>query len=104
MVFHPPAWVPKLPFSPPDSIPICDFIFDEKYGRQPYAQSRQPYTCSVTGRGYSAAQVRDRVQHLARGLAKELGFSPNQGTEWDKVVGIFSVNTVSAAEHGGDCH
>lgn len=38
----------------------------------------------------------DRVESLAKGLAKEFGWSPNQGTEWDKVVGIFALNTVCA--------
>lgn len=38
--------------------------------------------------------VKDRVEYLARGLAKELGFQPNKGNEWDKVIAVFSVNTV----------
>jgi hypothetical protein len=37
-----------------------------------------------------------RVEHLARALSKEFGWQPNEGTEWDKVVGIFALNTVSA--------
>lgn len=39
-------------------------------------------------------EVKERVDYLARGLAKELGWQPNQGSEWDKVVGVFSVNTL----------
>lgn len=39
--------------------------------------------------------MRDRVDYLARGLSKELGFHPNEATEWDKVIAVFSVNTVS---------
>lgn len=35
-----------------------------------------------------------RVEHLARALSKEFGWQPNKGTEWDKVVGIFALNTV----------
>ena len=38
-----------------------------------------------------------RVESLARGLAKELGWEPNKGTEWDKVAGIFALNTVDFA-------
>lgn len=95
MVFHPPPWVPKLAFDPPDSLSIFDFIFDENYGRYPLGYSHPPFTCGITGKEYSALDVKDRVEALARGLAKELGWSPNKGTEWDKVIGVFSINTVS---------
>jgi ribosome assembly protein SQT1 len=60
----------------------------------PTKESRNPYTCGLSGRTYSAAEVVDRVKYLARGISKELGWSPNKGTEWDKVIGIFSLNTV----------
>lgn len=39
-------------------------------------------------------QMVERVDHLARALSKEFGWQPNQGTEWDKVAGIFALNTV----------
>lgn len=52
------------------------------------------FTCGVTGKSYSALEVKERVDYLARGLAKELGWQPNQGSEWDKVVGVFSANTL----------
>ncbi|KAL8851168.1 MAG: hypothetical protein Q9221_003888 [Calogaya cf. arnoldii] len=94
MVFTSPQWVPKLPFDPPDSVPISDFILNEQYGRRPLNDSRPPFTCGLTGLEYSAHEVKDRVNKLARALSKELGWMPNQGTEWDKVAGIFSVNTI----------
>ena len=98
MVFTSPEWVLELPFEPPDSIPISDFMLDEKHGRYPLAQSKPPFTCGISGVEYTALQVRDRVDFLARGLAKQFGWHPNQGTEWDKVVGVFSVNTVSPVD------
>ncbi|CAL8577205.1 hypothetical protein XPA_003049 [Xanthoria parietina] len=94
MVFTSPQWVPQLPFDPPDSLSISEFMLNEQYGRQPIAHSRPPFTCGLTGLEYSAHQVKDRVDQLAKALSKELGWKPNQGTEWDKVAGIFSVNTV----------
>jgi hypothetical protein len=97
MPFYPPAWVPKLPFDPPDSISIQDFILDERYGRHPLGYSKAPFVCGLSGKSYSALDVKDRVDYLARGLAKELGWQPNVGTEWDKVIAVFSVNTVSGA-------
>lgn len=36
----------------------------------------------------------DRTDRLARALSTEFGWQPNQGTEWDKVAGIFALNTV----------
>ena len=94
MVFTPPAWVPKLPFDPPDSIPISEFMLSEKYGRHPLRKSRPPFTCGLTGAEYSAVEVCERVEQLATALSKELQWAPNEGTEWEKVAGIFSVNTV----------
>ena len=95
MVFTSPAWVPKLPFDPLDSVPICDFMLNEKYGRHPISRSKAPFTCGLTGDEYSTVEVRKRVDGLAKSLSKELGILPNTGTEWDKVIGVFSVNTVT---------
>ena len=97
MVFTSPSWVPKLPFDPPDSVPICDFMLDEKHGRHPFKNSKPPFTCGMSGKEYSAVQVRERVEDLAKGLAKEFNWQPNNGTEWDKVIGVFTVNTVRSS-------
>lgn len=94
MVFTAPSWVPKLPFDPPDSVPLCDFMLDEQYGRHALVDSRPPFTCGLTGAQYPITEVKDRVDKLARALSKELGWQPNRGTEWDKVAGVFSVNTI----------
>jgi hypothetical protein len=96
-VWTPPSWVEELPFDPPDSISVCDFITSEKHGRRAHSESKAPYTCGLTGKEYSSAQVKERVENLANGLAKELGWEPNKGSEWDKVIGIFAVNTVSSS-------
>lgn len=95
MVFYPPTWAPKLPFDPPDSIPISEFMLNENYGRHPLGYSKAPYTCGLSGAEYSALEVRERVENLAKGLAKEFSWHPNQGTEWDKVIGVFTYNTVA---------
>lgn len=100
MVFHPPQRAPKLE-SPPDDVAICDFMLDERYGRYPLGYSKDPFTCGVTGKSYSALDMADRVDYLARAMANEFGWHPNQGSEWDKVVGIFSVNTVSRSDRIG---
>ncbi|GFF28538.1 4-coumarate--CoA ligase-like 7 [Aspergillus udagawae] len=93
MVFLPSATAGEL--APiPDNIPISEFMLSEKYGRHPLGQSRDPYTCGLTGKSYSVSQVSERVDHLSRALAKELNWAPNSGTEWDKTLAIFSLNTI----------
>ncbi|KAF7175265.1 hypothetical protein CNMCM7691_007305 [Aspergillus felis] len=93
MVFLPPATAGEL--APiPDNIPISEFMLNEKYGRHPLGQSRDPYTCGLTGKSYSVPQVAERVDRLSRALAKELNWAPNSGTEWDKTLAIFSLNTI----------
>ncbi|KAI1350627.1 hypothetical protein F5Y01DRAFT_147180 [Xylaria sp. FL0043] len=94
MVFTPPAWVPQLPFDPPDSIPIHEFIGQEKYGRHPFARSQNPFTCGLTGKTYTHAEFRERQDLLARSLSKRMGWQPNEDTPWDKVIALYSFNTI----------
>ncbi|KAE9975678.1 hypothetical protein BLS_002486 [Venturia inaequalis] len=96
MPFSPPSWVPELTSDIPDSIPISEFMLEENHGRYPLGYSHAPFICGMTGKSYSALEVRERVDYLARGLAKEMGWSPNKGSEWDKVVACFSVNTLDS--------
>ncbi|KAF7561176.1 hypothetical protein G7046_g2993 [Stylonectria norvegica] len=94
MVFTPPPWVPQMPFDPPDSITVAEFMNNDKYGRYPIGKSKNPYTCGVTGKSYSATEVVRREEYLSRAIAKRLGFSIYEETEWDKVVGLYSLNTI----------
>lgn len=74
-------------------------MLGEQFDRHPLETARNPFTCGLTGKTYTSLEIKERVDYLARGLAKELGFRPNEGSEWDKVIAVFSVNTVSVA-HG----
>ncbi|OTB03922.1 hypothetical protein M426DRAFT_321224 [Hypoxylon sp. CI-4A] len=94
MVFTPPAWVPQLPFDPPDSIPIHEFWSSERYGRRSLLLSRNPFTCGITGKTYTTAEATERYELLARSLAKRLGWRVNEGSPWDKVVGVYSFNSI----------
>ena len=85
-----------MPFDPPDTISIADFILSDEYRPVPLSKSRNPFTCGLTGKTFTVQQVKERVDALARGLLKELGWEVNKGTEWDKVVGVFAPNTVSS--------
>jgi acyl-CoA synthetase (AMP-forming)/AMP-acid ligase II len=95
MPFTAPQWVPKVEESDiPSSISLDRFMLSEQYGRHPLGQSRPPFTCALSGKSYSVTEIAERVDHLARALCDELGFKPNEGSEWDKVVAIFSLNTI----------
>ena len=78
----------------PDSIPISEFILNEQYGRMPHDNSRDPFTCGLSGKSYSSLEVMNRVDWIARALAREFGWTPEQGSEWDKTVAVFTFNTV----------
>ncbi|KAK4561438.1 hypothetical protein LTR86_004756 [Recurvomyces mirabilis] len=93
MPFEPPSWTLPLP-EVPTSVSIETFMWDENYGRHPLGYSQDPFTDGLTGRTYNAFQVKERVDHLSRALAKEFGWRPDQGSEYDKIVGIFSLNTI----------
>ncbi|KAL6694562.1 hypothetical protein J3F84DRAFT_47583 [Trichoderma pleuroticola] len=96
MPFTTPSYIHKLPFDPPDSVPIHEFLFTEgdRYGRYPIANSRPPFTCGITGKSYSVVEVKNRIEWLSAALASELGFDVNGGSEFNKVIGLFSVNTI----------
>ncbi|KAF6835907.1 4-coumarate-ligase [Colletotrichum plurivorum] len=94
MVFTSPKWVPQLPMDPPDSITIAEFMSNEQYGRYALSKARDPYTCGLTGKSYSAVEVKQRTDLLARAISKKLDFAPNEGNEWEKVIGLYSLNTI----------
>jgi len=86
---------PTLPYDPPDSIAIADFVFNDKYRGCLSKSSKSPFTYGLSEKTFSTEDVKDRVDLFAKGLAKDLGWKPNTGTEWDKVLGVFSPNSVS---------
>ncbi|KAH7634442.1 hypothetical protein B0T09DRAFT_296074 [Sordaria sp. MPI-SDFR-AT-0083] len=94
MVFYPPPWAPKLPFDPPDSVTIGEFMKNEVYGRRPIDKSRNPWTCGLTGKTYTAKQAFERTELLAKALHKIMGWEPNTDLPWDKVICAFSFNTI----------
>ena len=101
MVFKPPEWVPELP-TIPDSVSIPDFMFDEQHGRRPLSDSRDPYTCGLTGKTYTTFQVKDRTENLAKVLAQELQWEVNSGSEFDKIAGVYCFNSV-CCQASRDC-
>ncbi|KAK3330473.1 hypothetical protein B0H66DRAFT_612080 [Apodospora peruviana] len=94
MVFYPPPWVPKLPFDPPDSITIGEFMRSEIYGRRPIDKSRNPFTCGLTGKTHTTTEAFERSDLIAKALGKIMGWEPNVDSPWDKVIGVFSFNTI----------
>ncbi|KAI9374605.1 hypothetical protein BJX61DRAFT_532245 [Aspergillus egyptiacus] len=93
MVFKPATAAGTLP-PIPDNIPISEFMLTEGHGRYPMDKARHPFTCGLTGKTYSTLEVKDRVEYLSRALAKELNWASNRGSEWDKTLAVFSLNTI----------
>ncbi|KAL4873960.1 hypothetical protein BDV12DRAFT_181862 [Aspergillus spectabilis] len=93
MVFKPATIAGTVP-PIPDNIPISEFMLTEANGRFPIAKARHPFTCGLTGKTYSTLEVKERVEYLSRALAKALNWAPNRGTEWDKTLAVFSLNTI----------
>ncbi|KAH7205133.1 uncharacterized protein BKA55DRAFT_629176 [Fusarium redolens] len=92
MRFKQPQWAPTLSHAP--DVSIVDFIFDEKYGRRAFEDSRQLFICGVSGEAQSATSVRDQVEHLAAAIGRELGWDVHGNNALAKVACIFSVNTI----------
>ncbi|KAF2177280.1 hypothetical protein K469DRAFT_535334, partial [Zopfia rhizophila CBS 207.26] len=70
----------------------------DRYGRHPKAVSKPPFTCGITGKAYSVSKVAERFECLARALSTELDWQVSEGDEMDKVIGIFSLNTMIAID------
>lgn len=85
-----------LSLDPPDSITIAEFMTNPVHGRHPIEKSRNPFTCGLTGKTFSLAQISSRYESLARAIGERLGWQVNEETEWDKVACMFSFNTVCA--------
>ncbi|KAL6885691.1 hypothetical protein GGI43DRAFT_432423 [Trichoderma evansii] len=96
MVFHSPSWVPSMPIDPPDSISIAEFMSDDSYGRYPMATTRNPFTCGLTGKTFTALEVVERELYLARAISKRLNLDYDS-SEWERVMAIFSLNTIDYA-------
>ena len=95
MVFYPPPWVPRLP-EIPDSVPLWKFLLDESYGRASHGRSRHPFTCGLSGLSYTSEDFVKRTQNLAKGLQRELEWVTTNGSELDRVICVFTFNTVGA--------
>jgi len=94
MVFSSPDWASDIPWEIPDSIPLGQFSL-EGLARNSQPESTKPLLIDgISGKSYSRVELHERVEFLAGGLAKELGWSPNKGSPWEKVVAIYSLNTV----------
>ena len=69
---------------------------NDTYRQRPLADARSPFVCGLTGKSYSATEVVQREIRLAKAIAKRLEFTA-EGLEWDRVVTLFSLNTVCAS-------
>ena len=95
MVFKSPVWVPQAPLEIPDSLPVGEFALVGRPELAAEDASKPMVTCGLSDKSYTRADIKQRVDLLARSLSRELGWKPNTGSPEDKVVAILSFNTVS---------
>ncbi|KAM3067693.1 hypothetical protein ACMFMG_011433 [Clarireedia jacksonii] len=96
MVFVTPPWVPEIasPSPLPDSTLVGDFISQRNHDLYNWSDEKPTMIDALSGIQYNMREIRDRVTALSKCLGKELGWEPNKGSPWDKVVGIYSYNTI----------
>lgn len=94
MIFTPPEWGREM-MPIPESTPIYDFLI-QRDCRHLYnwVEDSKTLICGLSGKSYTLKEISARVEALSRSLSRELGWSPNSGSPMDKVIGIFSFNTV----------
>jgi hypothetical protein len=97
MVFKCPSWVPELPWEIPTSTLLGDFVLAGNKELRKKDIDRTPLVCAISGKSYSIETLNEKVDLMARSLSKELGWSANKGESRDKVLGIFSFNSVNFA-------
>ena len=96
MVFSSPDWVSDITWEIPDSVPLGQFTLNGLDANFQRDSTKPLVVDGITGKSYSRDDIQQRVEWLAAGLARELGWSVNEGSPWDKVVAIYSLNTVSS--------
>ncbi|KAL2867350.1 acyl--CoA ligase [Aspergillus lucknowensis] len=94
MVFSSPSWVPQIPTEIPDSITVGQFALRGNASLPPQCGGKPPFVDGITGKQYTTKTLLERVEFLSRSLARELGWSPNEGSPEDKVVAVYSWNTL----------
>ncbi|EXA34448.1 hypothetical protein FOVG_14427 [Fusarium oxysporum f. sp. pisi HDV247] len=91
MVFQPPSWVPDITAQISPNANVAEWALES---RRASGSVRSPFICALTGKKYTLKEVREKVNALAKVLCNELGWSPNQGTAEDKVIGVLAVNSL----------
>ncbi|EED13572.1 AMP dependent ligase/synthetase, putative [Talaromyces stipitatus ATCC 10500] len=94
MVFKSPSWVPSLPCPIPDDLPVGDFVLSGYQSLRSEKSRESSLICGITGKQYSIQTISGQVDLVARSLSNELGWKPNEGESWDKVLAIYSFNSV----------
>ncbi|KAK4169041.1 hypothetical protein QBC43DRAFT_296370 [Cladorrhinum sp. PSN259] len=95
MVFTSPAWVPSIKGDIPDSISLGQFTLEgHRDATFQILSKHKLFVDGITGKSYSREILGQRMEWLACALAKNLGWSVNEGSPWDRVVAIYCLNTI----------
>ncbi|KAL4962934.1 acyl--CoA ligase [Aspergillus stella-maris] len=94
MVYSSPSWVPRIPCEIPDDVTVGQLALNGNANLPPQCGGKPPFVDAINGKAYDTKTLLQRVDYLSRSLAQELGWSPNEGNPEDKVVAIYSWNTL----------
>ncbi|KAF5531816.1 phenylacetyl ligase [Fusarium phyllophilum] len=91
MVFTSPAWVPQLPYEPPDDITLESFLQESwRFGSADHIV----LSCGVSGTSYTAQQLMDRTDQISAGLASQLQWKTEANKACPIVVGVYAPNSI----------
>ena len=95
MVFYPPPKTLRLPYEPPDNLTLEQFITSDEHRPIPFRLARPPFSDGCGEAGTQPAECLRRIDLLSRSLNHILDWRLDHGSEWNKVMAIFTLNTVS---------
>lgn len=94
MIFRSPSWVPQIDKGIPDTVLVGDFVTQRNHNLYDWSDDKATLICAISNKTYDMKTIKQRISRLSRSLSKELDWSSNAGSPWNKVIGIFSYNTV----------
>ncbi|KAL4906202.1 hypothetical protein BDW74DRAFT_167361 [Aspergillus multicolor] len=95
MIFTPPSWLPAITEDLSKVGTVGDFVLRRPAGNEDQAKdSRNPLVSADGTKTKSYQQLVEDVEALTAGFAQELQWPANEPARSDKVIGIWSENTV----------
>ena len=93
MIFQPPPWLPTISKSLSSASTVGEFVLKGAAQEQVDDESIT-LVSAATQKTKTNRQLAEDVEALAAGLASDLGWSPNETTQGEKVVAVLCENSL----------